>query len=302
MGNNKEDNLLLNEKPITNISNYTLLINNILTEDKNWYNSTTMPWYRGQGDYNWHLTPSIYRNYRNGLYSLEREMLRDFKLAFHIITKNSFSEACSGKDNDISYMALMQHYGLPTRLLDWTESSLIALYFSVRDYSNEHDSVVWLLDGWSLNYRKEIFGEDSIPDETHPKIEDYLLPPAHTHNRKVKAENPIAIRAKKNNARLLAQKGHFTIHGWRPKPLNTLVIKLNAKTANHNQVYLKKIKISGKHKLYILRELYVAGISASVVFPEITGYCDEIMFRYSFDFGRKHPDIKRNRQDSISSR
>jgi len=267
--------MLLNQQPISNICEYTNLINSVLTEDS-WFNATSIPWFRGQDDFSWKLTPSIYRD---GLYEFEREILRDFKLSSHIIIKKDFL----GVDNEIEWIFLMQHYGLPTRLLDWTESSLIALYFSVRNYKNTQDSVVWILDGWSLNEREETYDVFSIPDETSPIIEDYILPPSYTRERDIKAKYPIAIRAKKNNARILAQKGQFTIHGSLSIALDDLVKDLNKKT-NYSPIYLKQIKISGIHKLDILKELYVSGISDSVVFPEIMGICDEIKFRHSSDF------------------
>ena len=99
-------------------------------------------WFRGQSDKDFDLLPSIYRN--KNLNYFEREMNRDFKLLSNsLVAKNP--------SNELEWLFLMQHYGLQTRLLDWTESPLVALFFAVVDYSMPKDSSVWILRPSYLN-------------------------------------------------------------------------------------------------------------------------------------------------------
>ena len=106
----------------------------------------------------------------------------------------------------------------------------------------------------------------------------YLLDDCNTINRDISAEYPIAFRPKRNSPRIISQKGMFTIHGTKKIPLN----KLNmCEDLIYEDVILEKIIINKECKLSIFKELYFSGITESVLFPEITGLCNELSFRYS---------------------
>ena len=123
---------------IGSLSEYTEKIEKFLSSS-NALNSTTHFWFRGQSKKLWNLAPTLYRGWIN--IEREREILRDFKLkAGNFLEKEPTS--------DLEWLFVMQHYGMPTRLLDWTESHLLALYFAVNEYSNNSDACVWVLDPW----------------------------------------------------------------------------------------------------------------------------------------------------------
>ena len=88
--------------------------------------------FRGQADQNYELIPSISRN-RNGvcdctIFNDERDLVEMAKFKMPNVFHNDLSP--------IELLALLQHHGIPTRLLDVTENALVALYFAC---CNEHD-------------------------------------------------------------------------------------------------------------------------------------------------------------------
>ena len=96
--------------------------------------------YRGLSDVNYELKSSIGRCKPYGKKShksMERRMLMLFK-------ESAVPFLPSKPVNDWEWLALAQHYGLPTRLLDWTRNPLVAAYFSVKKESSE-PSVIYVL-------------------------------------------------------------------------------------------------------------------------------------------------------------
>jgi len=233
--------------------------------------TTTHPWFRGQGNIKWDLLPRLYRRGENSL--CEREMCRDFRLR-----ATAFLE--SVPTHDLEWLFIMQHHGMPTRLIDWTESHLCALYFAVIDYQSAKDAAVWVLDSWSLN--KFSIGWQSVPPSTDDLFAEYVLNPDEGDEviRKVAADRPVAVRPARSTRRIVAQRGTFTVHGKLPTSLNEL--KGSSGSAGEaSQIRLDCISINGRKKKALLRELLLAGISHSVIFPDLDGLCKEIHFRYS---------------------
>lgn len=84
---------------------------------KKFHNTTNaMTFYRGQSDYEWHLEPAVYRN---GKFQNESIYIKEFER----LRPTDFSY-----DNNFDKLVKMQHYGLPTRLLDITTNPLVALF------------------------------------------------------------------------------------------------------------------------------------------------------------------------------
>ena len=258
---------------IASVAEYLDAIKN-LSLPNNSFSSTTMPWYRGQGNLDWDLVPSIYRGSWD--HNREREINRDFQL-------RALADLDIRPTTDVSWLFIMRHYGAPTRLLDWSESKLAALYFAVHNYDDKSDAAVWAFHPWKLNEHKESIGEKSVHILSDTVLDGYSMP-RHNYDidnpsKKfgVKKTLPMALRPARTTRRILAQHGHFTIHGSRCEGLNTM-----PEVKDH----FKKILINGQFKTKIMQELYELGVSHHTMFPNLDGLAKEIAMRYSNEFMR----------------
>lgn len=111
--------------------------------DKDQYFSLGI-WYRGHSRSTYTLTPSVFR-VNDGKVFDEVSMFHHFQLRMSDYRKQNLTT--------FDWLTLMQHYGLPTRLLDWTESILVALYFACNDYQDEgkDDGTIYVLHARQLN-------------------------------------------------------------------------------------------------------------------------------------------------------
>ena len=90
------------------------------------------PWFRGHNNGAWKLTPKLYRvkSPKRGIRIIEDEIRQEF-----IMRAPGLID--TGPLTTWEWYFTMQHFGAPTRLLDWTEGALIALYFAVRNNVGE---------------------------------------------------------------------------------------------------------------------------------------------------------------------
>src|SRR5690349_17992216 len=143
-------------------------------DDETW--SPTDFWFRGHAGADWSLTPSIYRPAHAG--ADEVEMHAEFERR----GRQLFSETHLPRDHKEWYF-LMQHYRTPTRLLDWTDGALLALYFALSEHVREQhrqpqrgrqrrvDAAVWMMDPEWLNRRTW-----KLLDPEHSYTEGVMLP------------------------------------------------------------------------------------------------------------------------------
>lgn len=107
--------------------------------------------FRGQGDSDWCLQPKLYRLIKGiskeWALRYELDSIRYFKQQTHLFLNASLIP----KDDNIGeWLALMQQYSAPTRMLDWTTSFYVALYFAVTDEPLNKPGAVWFFDSKKL--------------------------------------------------------------------------------------------------------------------------------------------------------
>ena len=221
-------------------------------------------WFRGHRDSSWKLSPKLYRvEYKD---ADESEIRLEFESrALQLIQGRMPSEKWE-------WYFLMQHYGAPTRLLDWTDNPLLALYFAVADHPRDCDAAVWVLDPDWLNrkLRRGIEGA-MLPDwkEANSYLKD--LEDAF-EGTKVTARMPAAIDPPHVDRRLAVQSSRFVIFGVDRDLMKIKAIKSEAKRKRH----LQMLTIPRDAVRAIQKDLYSCGITHSFVFPDLDGLCREI--------------------------
>jgi hypothetical protein len=223
------------------------LINDLKTID-------TKLWFRGQNNIDWHLLPSAYR--RDSI--LESQTLNHFRLK-----APAFYSACPDVYEYAKWLSLMQHHGLPTRLLDWSESPLIAIFFALNS-KELNNPFIWALDAGSLNEEMND-GDNRILFLESKEISNTLCKEAFELTKNT-CEKILAVTPRYIHERLDRQHSQFTIHGSFTA-LNKLSI---------SNKFLKKYIINTSSINNMRNELSILDIRQSKLFPDLDNLANEL--------------------------
>jgi hypothetical protein len=198
------------------------------------------------------LLPKICRlDAKGDLLDIEKSLLKEFKRTNPLLIEQHRPL------DDWDYLTLGQHYGLPTRLLDWSNNALTALWFATGNTNpeeakaNEH-SVVWLLRASSEDFNLEL-------EKVHP-----------FDVTEAKLIRPRIIKQRINN-----QSGMFSVISSRE-----IKEKRYLHENDHYNKKLIKVMIPFPNFDEIRIDLNTLGVNAFTLFPELEGLCTYLQWRY----------------------
>ncbi|MEP1385285.1 MAG: FRG domain-containing protein [Paraglaciecola sp.] len=213
--------------------------------------------FRGQGDQNWLLLPSLariknpqhcYNIEFSGWADLEEYLLDEFM-------NQSAPHMNFEPKNKIDWLVHAQHHGLPTKLMDWTTNPLKALFFAVEDFElDDQNGAVFLCNSSSHSGKTEYVKEDS-------RVEFFFS--SHL------------------NTRIVSQEGCFSSFPFPFEDIENFDPFEDLESSQNNVLSLKKILIPSKIKPNIRTELHKLGVNHRSIYPGLDGVSKTIVRGFS---------------------
>lgn len=300
MTNNENHDKNQDRTPITSINSFLDALRNL---DENDYNEKEY-FFRGHANINWEPIPSIYRN--------EKWIKNEDLMIKDLISRcpNDF------QDHKYTFQSLvkMQHYSLPTRLLDVTTNPLVALYFSCQpekiknesDVEIESDGEVVVFCAFKDSIKYHDSDTVSVISNIAKRPKDFDLSEAPKSEKEIKAfnatqkiqlllheirhekphfeskiqrshlESVVFVRPLLDNPRIIKQEGAFILFGIKNKKTDPAKI---------SEIYFPRVRrprlvIPASKKESILNELEILGVSNGTIFPDIDNVAKFIKSKY----------------------
>ena len=235
--------------------------------------------FRGERDERWPLYSSLSRYLQNfgvapaAWPEQEARILRIFKRKAH-----QFLDKPPDPEDDLQWLALMQHHGAPTRLIDFTWSPYVAAFFALE--RTVADGVVW-----AMNPARVDSSRNPRPARTDPRVHGnfarYFL---KGDQRFIWMGEPQTM-----NRRLIAQSGTFAVPGVLEMPIEEIL-----SDADQENI-LAKIVMANVVREVGMRELYRMNITYATLFPDLDGLARSMGYELEFHWGYNPKTMERYR-------
>jgi len=251
--------------------------------------------FRGHEDASYPLQTTLDRKGGRNKRRAEDFLLQQFRRRMH-----HYLPSESLPNSDLTTLALMQHYGVPTRLLDVTRSPYIALYFAVRDALKDADAAIWVFNTTNIRTtslrrtfskdpklakeigkfydphmaftRKELFKKWFMPDVSWSDLQS---PESLRHHEIIFELDPFTM-----NPRLAVQQGFFLVSGSPCKTFEETLIDLLEEIESHmgesggREPSVFKMVIPKWMRTPLMRHLEKMNITAASLFEGLGGFAD----------------------------
>ena len=208
---------------------------------------------------------------RNMIRRLEGGILRAFKRR-----GTQYLQKTPDDDNVLEWLALMRHYGAPSRLQDWTYSFYIAVFFALD--RSDGEAALWALDSdWVASRIKALLGDKIYNRLT---VVDRNVETSKTFTMAFARRKPIPLACAVNpyqlNPRLAAQQGLFLCPGDVAQPFHKNLGALFQTRRPNGKLIKCVIALDARERKRVMEELYRMNITSTTLFPGLDGFAHSL--------------------------
>lgn len=226
--------------------------------DEFYQSKSNLIWFRGHSKSSYKLNSGMFRDKITEL-KLFQAREQDRYLEFSYLGHMDHGKS------DWELLYVMQHHGVKTRLLDWSESFAISLYFAFKDWEPEkEDACVWMLSPFNLNKLARPNKNKGLYMPQYERGEPTYEKLLFKHYRFL--ESSIAMYPVRNNRRIAAQRGVFTLQGNSLNPMEEENNGLLIKEGN-----LVKLTLTKDMYHEVRNYLRKAGVNHYSIYPDLDG-------------------------------
>lgn len=207
-------------------------------------------------------------------FDIELSLLRKFKRQCYLYTSQVPHD-----DNVMEWLALMRHYFAPTRLLDWTYSFFVALFFAVENAAS--NAAVWALDtDWLRDRVKQHLPDELNVFDQDPHIRRETFKELFGSSKVRPAV--YAVNPYRRNKRLSIQQGIFLCPARIDIPFEDNLVDLLSDQSANGSFYKLSINLNHTTRNEIFKHLFRMNVSRAALFPGLEGFSRSIEANLAF--------------------